>query len=243
MMEHYLEPIERSLSAAQKVAEQITQAIVTGELEPGQRLVETAIGERLGVSRSPVREAFHQLEQIGLVEKIPYRGVFVSTLSREDVRELYTVREPLEGLAARLLAEGDNERAAAGLQDVLDRMAEAVAAGDRRAVTELNADFHDTLISLTRHGLLQEVWAIVGNRMRRFLFLSEPPFDMVLQDAVARHEPIVEAIAAGDAERAQTEAQRHIVAYGVKHEIRLNHDPGEASHTEVGRLPAEQGEA
>jgi DNA-binding GntR family transcriptional regulator len=222
MSENTLEPIERSLSAAQKVTEQITQAIVTGEFEPGQRLVEAAIGERLGVSRSPVREAFHQLEQVGLVEKLPYRGVFVSALTRDDVRELYTVREPLEGLAARLLAERDNKRAAAELQDILDKMAAAVAADDQRAVTELNADFHDTLIDLTGHRLLQEVWAIVGHRMRRFLFLSEPRSDMALREVVPLHRPIVEAIAAGDPERAKAEAQKHVATYGKKHELLLN---------------------
>jgi DNA-binding GntR family transcriptional regulator len=222
MSEHSLEPIERSVSAAQKVSRQITQAIVRGELEPGQRLVEAAIGEQLGVSRSPVREAFHELEQLGLVEKIPYRGVFVSALTRDDVRELYTIREPLEGLAARLLAERNDKDAAAELQLILDGMAEAVATSDQRRVTELNADFHDTLISLTGHQLLQEIWPIVGSRMRRFLFLSEPRSDMALREVVALHEPIVEAVAAGDPERAEAEARQHVVNYGMKHELLLN---------------------
>lgn len=222
MSEHSLEPIERSVSAAQKVSRQITQAIVRGELEPGQRLVEATIGEQLGVSRSPVREAFHELEQLGLVEKIPYRGVFVSTLTRDDVRELYTIREPLEGLAARLLAARNDEDAAAELQHILDAMAEAVAVGDQRRVTELNADFHDTLIGLTTHRLLQEIWPIVGSRMRRFLFLSEPRSDMALREVVSLHEPIVQAIAAGDPERAEAEARQHVVNYGMKHELLLN---------------------
>jgi DNA-binding GntR family transcriptional regulator len=222
MSEHMLEPIERSVSASQKVSRQITRAIVRGELEPGQRLVEATIGEQLGVSRSPVREAFRELEQLGLVEKIPYRGAFVSMLTRDDVRELYTIREPLEGLAARLLAERNDEDAAAELQRILDGMAEAVAAGDERGVTELNADFHDRLISLTTHRLLQEIWPIVGSRMRRFLFLSEPRSDMALREVVSLHEPIVRAIAAGDPERAEAEARQHVVNYGMKHELLLN---------------------
>jgi DNA-binding GntR family transcriptional regulator len=222
MAEDYLVPIERSVSAAQKVSEQITQAIVTGELKPGQRLVEAAVGEQLGVSRSPVREAFHELEQLGLVQKIPYRGVFVSTLTLDDVRELYTVREPLEGLAARLLAEGDREEAAAALRDVLANMAEAVASGDQRTVTHLNADFHDTLINLTGHDLLQQIWGIVGSRMRRFLILSEPRSDMALREVVPLHEPIVQAIGVGDPERAEAAARQHVVAYGEKIEQRLD---------------------
>ncbi|MGD2103910.1 MAG: GntR family transcriptional regulator [Anaerolineae bacterium] len=213
MPQKSLEPIERPLSAAQRVSEQITQAIVRGELEPGQRLVETTIAEQLGVSRSPIREAFHQLEQLGLVEKIPYRGVFVSELTEHDVRELYTVREPLEGLAARLLAKGDNEAAAAELQAILDDMAEAAAAGDARRVMELNADFHDSLVRLTEHDLLQEIWSIVGNRMRRFLYLSKPRSDLMLGEVVPLHRRIVRAIAEGDAERAEAEARQHVVRY------------------------------
>jgi DNA-binding GntR family transcriptional regulator len=187
--------------------------------------VEATIGEQLGVSRSPVREAFHELEQLGLVQKIPYRGVFVSGLTKDDVRELYTIREPLEGLAARLLAQGPGEQAAAELRDILDRMAEAVAVADQRTVTQLNADFHDTLINLPGHELLQQIWGIVGSRMRRFLFLSEPRSDLALQKVVPLHEPIVQAIAARDPERAEAEARHHVVTYGMKIEHRLDHWP------------------
>lgn len=219
MPEQSLEPIERPLSAAQKVTEQITQAIVRGEFEPGQRLVETALAEQLGVSRSPVREAFHQLEQLGLVEKQPYRGVFVSSLTQDDVRELYTVRGPLEGLAARLLAVGDHERAAADLREILDRMDQAATDGDARRVMELNADFHDALISLTEHDLLREIWSTVGNRMRRFLYLSKPRSDLSLPEVVPLHERIVRPIAEGDAERAEFEARQHIFRYVEDHDL------------------------
>src|SRR5258706_5751870 len=105
MSERVFEQIVRSDPLVEVVIQQITHAIVTGRLQPGDKLVEVQMGKQLGVSRAPLREAFQRLEQIGLVEKIPNRGTFVSTLTERDIKELHNVRELLEGLAARLVAE------------------------------------------------------------------------------------------------------------------------------------------
>src|SRR5689334_6479515 len=120
MIQKVFEQIARSDPLVEVVRQQITQAIITGVLKPGDKLVEARLGEQLGVSRVPLREAFRRLEQIGLVEKIPNRGTFVSTLNEQDVKELHTVRELHEGLAARLLAERTDPAAVARLEALLD---------------------------------------------------------------------------------------------------------------------------
>lgn len=206
--------IERADPLVDSVLQRMTQAIITGRLKPGDKLVETRLGDMLGVSRGPVREAFRRLEQMGLVDKIPYRGAFVSTLTQRDIDELHSLRGPLEGMAARLLAEGRDPQALARLEDLLQGMRRAAGRGDQGAIIALDADFHDALITLSDHKLLGEVWAPVSVRLRRFLLLKRQRLYRTLADAALLHEPIVAAIAQGDAEQAEAEARRHIAAAG-----------------------------
>src|SRR2546423_13163446 len=92
-------------SLQEKVYDHLKQAILAGEIEPGERLLETRLAQSLGVSRIPVREAIRKLEREGLIVVFPRRGVYASSLSPRDVDEVYAVRAVLEGLAARLPAE------------------------------------------------------------------------------------------------------------------------------------------
>jgi DNA-binding GntR family transcriptional regulator len=206
------EKIERTDPLAERVLQQITDAIVTGRLRPGDKIVETRLGEQLGVSRGPVREAIRHLEQMGLVEKVPYRGTFVSRLTQRDIEELHKMRELLEGLAARLLAERGDPQAVAKLQAILDEMRQAAISGEPSRMIALDADFHDTLIELSEHKLLREVWRIVSGRLRRFLVLRRHRLYSTLEEAVQLHESVVWAIAAGDAEQAEAKTRHHVYA-------------------------------
>jgi DNA-binding GntR family transcriptional regulator len=203
--------IVRSDPLVEVVIQQITQAIVTGRLRPGDKLVEAQMGKQLGVSRAPLREAFRRLEQIGLVEKIPNRGTFVSTLTDHDVKELHNVRELLEGLAARLVAERRDPLAVEKLESILDAMRRTAEIDDPSAMITLDADFHDALVELSEHKLLRELWGITGVRLRRFLLLKRQRLYATLAEAAPIHERIVQAIAAGDPVRAEAEARKHVL--------------------------------
>jgi DNA-binding GntR family transcriptional regulator len=214
MSENNLHQIERGDPLVEVVLQKITGAIVTGELRPEDKLVETRLADQLGVSRGPVREAFRRLEQMGLVEKIPYRGTFVSTLTDHDINELHSVREPLEGLAARLLAEQQDPRALAKLEDILERMRRTAAAGQQSQIIELDAGFHDALIHLSEHKLLREIWTPVSVRLHRFLLLKRQRLYRTLAEVTLLHEPIVQAILAGDAGAAEAAARDHVALAG-----------------------------
>lgn len=211
MTQNIFEEIVRSDPLVEVVIQQITQAIVTGRLRPGDKLVEVQVGKQLGVSRAPLREAFQRLEQIGLVEKIPNRGTFVSTLTERDVIELHSVRELLEGLAARILAERHDPQAITRLEAILEAMRQAAVDNSQSTMITLDADFHDALIALSDHKLLQELWVVMGLRLRRFLLLKRQRLYVTLANAAPIHEPIVRAIAAGDQVRAESEARKHVM--------------------------------
>ncbi len=206
--------IERPDPLVEVVVQQIASEIIAGNLHSGDKLVETKLGEQLGVSRVPVREAFRRLEQIGLVEKIPNRGAFVSTLTERDIEELYSVRELIEGLASRLLATRRDPQAIARLEAILEEMRQTATAGDQKRMIMVDADFHDALVKLSDHKLMGEIWEIVHLRLRRFLLLKRKRLYRTLADAALVHEPIVQAIAAGDADRAEAESRRHVVEAG-----------------------------
>lgn len=216
MTQNILKQIERG-DLVDQVVDGITQAIVKGQFRPGAKLVESQLGEQLGVSRGPVREAFRRLEQLGVVEKIPYRGTFVSKLTVDDVRELHDLRAPLEGLAARLMAEEPDPPAVAQLERILEEMRELPPGTDHCRVITLDADFHDSLIRLSKHHLLQELWPTIGVRLRTFLMLKTERLYSTPAEAAALHVPIVAAIAAGDAAAAEQAASRHVREAGRQH--------------------------
>jgi DNA-binding GntR family transcriptional regulator len=224
MTENVLQLIERGDLVDQVVGE-IVDAIVTGQFPPGEKLVEMQIGEQLGVSRGPVREAFRRLEQMGLVVKVPYRGTFVSTLTVDDVRELHDLRAPLEGLAARLVAEKRDPVAVARLAGILENMQETATAGDHTRTITLDADFHDSLIALAGHRLLQELWPTIGVRLRSFLMLKRKRLYQTPREAAALHEPILQAIVAGDGPAAERAAYQHAIEAGHRHVNDWKHYP------------------
>jgi GntR family transcriptional regulator, gluconate operon transcriptional repressor len=209
-----LDLIERNDPLVERVLVQMTTAIVTGTLASGDKLVETRLGEQLGVSRGPIREAFRRLEQMGLVEKIPYRGTFVTTLTENDINELNTVRLPLEGIAARLLAGRRDEQAVERLRAILREMRAAATLGDAGRMIMLDVDFHDALVAQSGHKLLNELWPLVSLRLRRFLFLKRRRLYQRLEDAAGLHAPIIEAIAEGDAGQAEAMAHQHVIEGG-----------------------------
>lgn len=213
-----LQHIERG-DLVDVVVEQLIRAIVEGRVKPGDQLVETEVGEQLGVSRGPVREAIRRLEQMGVVEKIPYRGAFVNVLTSHDVEELHDLREPLEGLAARLVAEKKGAEAAAILDRIIKDMRAANPADDPSIMVALDAGFHDTLIELSDHKLLQELWVTISVRLHSFLLLKQERMYGSPSEAAAIHEPIITAIADGDADRAEREARRHVAQAGRQHVI------------------------
>ncbi|HLG51985.1 MAG TPA: GntR family transcriptional regulator [Chloroflexota bacterium] len=197
------------------VFECLRTSIVSGDLAPGQRIVEADLAKQLDVSKSPVREAILQLKQDGLVIDAPKgRGVVVAPLKPNDVREICAVREALEGLAARVLAADPQPERLAPLAAILDRMREAHAAGDVRRQFELDVEFHTALCAATGNRRLQDLFSSIRPDLQRiFLFaVNAMALDgaAAAANAIADHAALLEAISAGDAQRAVALLAAHI---------------------------------
>lgn len=129
----------------QQVVKALYEAITTGALKPGQRLVEKDLCELMGVSRPPVREALRHLESEGLIVSLPKRGPIVAKLSKEDVANIYQVRGALEALAAKLFAEKATDAQIALLENSLDDLDEAMRADDIARTIKAKDWFYSTL--------------------------------------------------------------------------------------------------
>ena len=200
MIELTFSRVDKPDSLVEIAANRISAAILDGRLQPGDQLVEDRLASQLGVSRIPIREAFQQLEGLGLVEKVPHRGAFVSQLREKDVTEMHVLRVALETLAVRTLAQIPSNEVVRELRECTSAMRAAAEADDRSTLTALDAGFHDALISLTGNKLLEDVWHPVSLRMRRFLTLKRHHAYATIRDLVPPHELIVSCIEMGDVE-------------------------------------------
>jgi DNA-binding GntR family transcriptional regulator len=201
-------PIEQHLPKREAVYLRLKQAIVEGQLAPGQHLVETEVAARLGVSRNPVREALRKLEQEQLVYAST-QGMVVSSISTKTIEEVYGIRALLEGWGCRLAAHHITPLESEHLLQVLARSRAAVEAGDVIGLTGWDVQFHGALIHASRNTTLAKMLDQLRDYVLRFrvLSLSLPGRpEEVLRD----HTRIAEAVIAGRGEEAERLVHQHL---------------------------------
>jgi DNA-binding GntR family transcriptional regulator len=191
------------------VEDQLEHLILDGELRPGERLHEIQLSTRFGISRGPLREATRSLQAKGLVEVIPNRGVFVRFVSSDEALEIYDVRAAIFGLAGRLLTDLVNDAMLTKLNAFLDQMDTAAACGDFDEYYRHNLAFHDFLIKGTGNATLAEEYNTLVNKLHLCRARSLVKAGGL---AVSNHEhrEMVEAVASGDRERANSAFFRHV---------------------------------
>ncbi|WP_165939860.1 GntR family transcriptional regulator [Saccharopolyspora aridisoli] len=191
-----------------QVHDELQARISDGRLRPGDRIFEQELAIEFGISRVPVREAIRMLQSAGMVEVRPRRrGVFVRSLDRQQLEELFDVREALEALAARLAAERSDSADVQRLGELATRAREALDSFDTDAMSEANTEFHDKLVAVSRNELLASMLEPLHGRLAALFRLNLEP-----ERVCAEHAELYAAIAAGDAERASEIAREHVRA-------------------------------
>ena len=204
---HSLEPLVHE-SLKSKVARSLRMAIQTGQLEPGQRLVEEEIAHQLGVSRVPVREAIRVLEADGLLVTEHGRGASVANPSVVDIEEIYGLRIALESYCLSRIIEKANEADLNVLQTLVDKMSEWHQGDDRSELLELDLVFHERMCAMANNEKLLITWRSQMAQLRMLLVLS----DAYTEDpgGIERgHQRIVDAIRHRDLDEAQKVLQYH----------------------------------
>jgi DNA-binding GntR family transcriptional regulator len=191
----------------EQVKDVLLQRIVSGELEPGERLVETRIAQELGTSQAPVREALRDLELLRLVDSEPFRGARVRVFGEAEMIEVYPVRASLEELAARLAAEnlqGDVTE----LEIEFEAMREAVRRRDTNALVQHDIAFHRLIVEAAGNSVLEQCWKSLGVEGRITVSLYGTYMDP--EQAAERHVKLLDAIRSGNAAAAGREGRRHV---------------------------------
>lgn len=206
---HVLREKHASLGAALDIAYwTIRDAIRIGVIAPGDRLLEVELANALDMSRTPVREALRRLEIERLVENSPRRGLVVPTMSLSDLSEIFDMREVLEGLAARRAAQRSSPTELAAMRDTMERMEQALAAGDTQRLSDTSELFHQLLLASSKLTRLPDFINLLVDLHQASLRLYEFTPDRTAA-AVAEHRAIYEAVAAGDADGAEALAREH----------------------------------
>ena len=202
---------------AERIREALEQAILLGELADGERLDETRLAARFGVSRTPVREALSRLAATGLVEHVPHRGAFARVPGANEVAEMFEVMAELEALCARLGAARARAVDLARLETLAEACERAAGVGDSDHYYRENERLHAALYALSGNAFLAEQSLALQRRLQahRRLQLRAPGR---MADSVAEHRSILDAIGAGDAARAAELLRAHVGVQGERFE-------------------------
>lgn len=187
----------------------LRKAILTGELKPGERLMEIHLANRLGVSRTPIREAIRKLELEGLVIMIPRRGAEVAQITEKSLKDVLEVRRALDALCVELACERITEEGKAKLREACSEFEKATKTGDVTAIAEADVALHDIIVEATGNARLIQLINNLSEQMYRYRFeyiKDESRHEKLVEE----HRMIYESIIEKDKEKAAKAAKLHI---------------------------------
>ena len=191
------------------VYKSLRKEILTGRITPGDHLLELDISSKLGVSRTPVREALRMLELEGLVTMQPRRGARVSKITEKSMQDVLEVRESLDALCVELACTRITSQEKDELRKACEAFERAVATNDSRKIAEADVRFHDTLLRAAKNDRLVDIEENLSQSMYRFRFeyINEGNGH---DNLVKEHRSIYESVINGDREKAASAARIHI---------------------------------
>ena len=205
-----LQVLQERKPLGQHVFDNLKQAIVRGNIAPGEWLVESHIAEMLGISRTPVREAIHKLERERLIERQPRGGFTVLGLNRDDIEETFGIRSVLEGYAARLATIKHQPKELGVLEKKIREFQQCLDQGRMDALPEINTEFHDSLYDLSKsprlihmiNGLRDQIY-----RYRQMILKDEHLANVSNGD----HIQMLKFMRKRDAEKVESLVREHIL--------------------------------
>ncbi len=205
-----IKALERGKSLTERVAGAIQEMLISGALEPGERLNEATLAEKLEVSRGPVREATRALAGKGMLTVVPRRGVFVRKLSNKEIAENYDIRALLTGFICSIAAKCKTEGQIVKLDSLIEEMELADCEGKTAEYYRINIIFHDTIGQIANHGCANRLYdeihhdlSLGMHNLRRSLAV---PFQ-----TNSEHRQIVDAIRNGNIDHARRCGEEHVL--------------------------------
>ncbi|HZD58460.1 MAG TPA: GntR family transcriptional regulator [Anaerolineales bacterium] len=192
-----------------QIREHLIAAILKGDYNEGERIVETRVARQLGVSQGAVREALRQLEVLGFLESEPYSGTYVRTHTIDDLMEIYPVRAALESLGARLALPHLSDEQIDKLEKLVGDMVRLSESGDVRGMVERNFEFHKAIINASGNSMLIRSWGLF--QFSYWTTVTTTELQSQLAYLAQRHYAIIEALRSRDPQRAARALHEHIL--------------------------------
>ena len=187
----------------------LRQSILIGELKPGERLMEIHLANRLGVSRTPIREAIHKLEREGLVTITPRRGAEVAQITEKSMNDVLEVRQALDALCVELACDRITEEGTEALRKACDHFEQCVNTGDSKRIAQADVALHDIIVQATGNQRLIQLVNNLSEQMYRYRFEYIKDSSQH-QTLVNEHRIIYQSIVRKDKETAAAAARTHI---------------------------------
>ena len=197
-------PVIKRSVLREEIKDYLINAIVRGTYKTGERLVETQIARELGISQAPVREAFRDLEQIGILKSIPYKGAYVNGYSIQDLKNACDVRAELEGLAIKLAVPQITDEEIDELEAIYKKMK---SNEDLKKQVEIDVQFHEYIINASHNSVLERAWKSVS--LAHWAYYGMYNFDKI--DLFQRYDFIVKAFRNRDVQKGIDSIKRHFM--------------------------------
>ena len=205
--------IDNHMTLRERIVETIRNAIVNGQLAPGTRIAEPELADKFGISRTPIREAFRQLESEGFITVVPRKGAIVASLSQRDIADFYDLKMVLEGYAARCAVKTLKESDLTKMETVNRQIEAASEKKDLRRLLDLHNEFHDIFLRSCGNEKLHAIVQNLVMQFRRFRLILAMPGK--IEGSIRQHWEIIEAFRKRDPELAE-ELVRKNALYGKK---------------------------
>jgi DNA-binding GntR family transcriptional regulator len=204
-----MQRVQRTPSLRDQALLQLRKAIVVGDLEPGSVHSEQTIAAKLGLSRTPIREALLQLVGEGLIVFIPNRGARIVGLDPEHLAHVLQFRAAIEGCGASRMAANPDRQRLARLDAELKRQRAIIKNGERLLWVEANADFHAILAESSENRLMIDAFGPLASHTKRLGYRMNSRAQR-MRESLDEHSAIVDAIRRGDVDRSRTMAEEHL---------------------------------
>lgn len=197
---HLPNKINKNQTLRESIAEAIRTSIMKGNLKPGHKISEPALASQFGISRTPVREAFRQLDTEGFLQVTPRRGARVAHFTERDVREFYEIKAVMEGYAAKLATEHISEKEMDKMEQVNLQMEECYRKQDYLRAFRLHNEFHEVFLKASGSEQLYQLIRMLVAKFQRFRILLT--ISGKSEGSFTQHREIIQAFRARDAKRA-----------------------------------------
>jgi DNA-binding GntR family transcriptional regulator len=199
-------------SLSDRIFEIMEEAILSGSIRPGERIIETELAKKLGISKSPVREALKKLEGEGIVQLVPRKGFFVRNIDRKSIDDLCDVMFIIELAAARLSLKKKTEAVCKKIDEILDQMKRHLRTRDYASYVLANRQFHGLFYDLTENEWILKISQMFFKEADMLRSLSLYTSDRFSR-SIEEHDAIADAYKKGDEERLERAVKKHLIMF------------------------------